>query len=376
MKIVIAPNAFKGSLSATAAAEAMRLGLGRATGDAEAVLVPVADGGDGLVDVLADAMSGELHQVSVKDPLFRDVNASFCYLPEKNVAVIEMAKASGLALLSSEEQDPTRTTTLGTGELITAALQLGAEHVIVGIGGSATIDGGVGMACALGFRFLDGNGEPVRPVGGELIHIRRIENSSIHLPIEDVLFEAVCDVDNPLLGPEGAASVYGPQKGATPEQVDQLEQGLGNLADVIKKDLGIEVRNLRGGGAAGGLGAGLFAFSGARLKPGMDLVLDLVRLDSALEGADLVLTAEGRLDSQTAFGKAPAGVAARAKARGIPCLAIAGSIELDLQSLHAIGIDAAFSICHGPITLEQAMTDADTLIAACTEQAVRAFLAR
>jgi glycerate kinase len=290
-------------------------------------------------------------------------------------AAIEMALASGLALLPDTQRDPTRTTTRGTGELIAAALDLGPARIGVGIGGSATNDGGIGMATALGLKFLDARGALLEPVGGELGRIRRIDLTGRDPRIDRVRLEAVCDVDNPLCGPQGAAAVYGPQKGATPEQVKALDAGLANLAEIIERDLGIHVRDLPGAGAAGGLGAGLHAFLGATLRRGVDMVLDLVDLDAKLDGADLALTGEGQIDFQTVFGKAPAGVAAAAKARGVPCVAIAGSVGEDLGALHDAGLDAVFSLCPGPLTLERAMAEAAPLLAAAAEQAVRCFLA-
>jgi glycerate kinase len=290
-------------------------------------------------------------------------------------AAVEMALASGLTLLAGDRRDPTRTTTRGTGELIRAALDLGVSRIGVGIGGSATSDGGIGMAVALGARFLDDRGAAVEPVGGELGRIRRIDLSGLDPRVTSVRFEAVCDVDNPLCGPTGAAHVYGPQKGAAPEQVEALDAGLANLADLIERDLGVDVRDLPGSGAAGGLGAGLRAFVGAELRRGVDLVLELVDLDGKLAGADLVLTGEGQIDFQTAFGKAPAGVGAAARAREIPCIAIAGGVGDGLGDLHAIGIDAVFSLCPGPVTLDEAMSRAAEYLARAAEQAVRAFLA-
>jgi len=374
MKVVVAPNAFKGCLSASEAAAAMAEGITGVVPDAEIVQVPVADGGDGLVDVALEALAGEARTVTVSGPLGRPVQARFCYVPAMSFAAIEMALASGLALLSENQRDATKTTTLGTGEMIAAALDLGVSRIAVGIGGSATNDGGVGMATALGVRFLDAEGATVEPVGGALDRIRRIDANGLDPRVESVRFEAVCDVSNPLLGPKGASHVYGPQKGATPAQIEVLDAGLANLAAVIEADLGIDVRDLPGAGAAGGLGAGLCAFLGAELRRGVDLVLDLVGLDQRLEEADLVLTGEGQIDFQTAFGKAPAGVAARARARNIPCLAIAGSIGENLGDLHAIGIDAVFSLCPGPVSLEQAMARGRHFLTRATEQAVRGFL--
>ncbi len=375
MKFVIAPNAFKGSLTASQAAAAMAAGVVRVVPQAEIIQVPIADGGDGMVDVAREALQGDLHYVTVSGPRLDPVQAVYCFVSGTRLATIEMALASGLVLLPPERRDPTLTTTIGTGEIIADALELGPSRIVVGIGGSATNDGGVGMATALGVRFLDEAGHPVEPVGGALNRIRHIDMGNLDPRINDVQVKAVCDVDNPLTGPHGAAQVYGPQKGATPEQVEQLDQGLANLAEVIRADLGLDVRELPGAGAAGGMGAGLHAFLGAELSRGVDLVLDLVGLDAKLEDANLVLTGEGQIDYQTAHGKAPAGVGAAAKARGVHCLAVAGSVDAGLDVLHEIGIDAVFSLCTGPISLEQAMMDGARLIADATEQAVRCFLA-
>ncbi len=375
MKIVLAPNALKGCLTATQATEAMARGVARACATAKIVRVPVADGGDGLADVLINALHGEARTATVTGPRGEPVQASFCHVPARRLAAIEMATASGLVLLPKDALNPLLTTTQGTGELIAAALDLGVSHLIVGIGGSATNDGGIGMAAVLGARFLDEHNKPVEPVGGALANIQRIDLSGLDSRLAGVRVEAICDVGNPLLGERGAAHVYGPQKGATPEQVRVLDAGLANLAAVIERDLGLDVRELPGAGAAGGLGAGLTAFLNAELRRGVDLVLDLVELEEHLQGADLVLTAEGRIDFQTAFGKAPAGVGKRARAYGVPCLAIAGSIGSGLEELHALGIDAVFSLCPGPVSLEQAMAAGGDFLAATTEQIVRACLA-
>jgi glycerate kinase len=243
------------------------------------------------------------------------------------------------------------------------------------LGGSATNDGGIGMARALGWHFLDAAGREVEPIGARLADIARIDGAARDLRLDHARVDAVCDVDNPLTGPRGAAAVYGPQKGASPAQVAALDAGLAHLAAVIEHDLGLEVHDLPGAGAAGGLGAGLVAFAGAALRPGAELVLDLLALDRHLADANLVLTAEGRIDAQTASGKAPAAVAARARAHGLPCIAIAGGIGEDLVPLHDIGIDAVFSLCRGPMTLDEAQHNAEALLADATEQAVRAYFA-
>ena len=375
MRIVVAPNAFKGSLTATEAAAAMAAGIARVVPDAEILQVPVADGGDGLVDVALEALNGERRSAMVDGPRQEPVEAAYCHVPTMGLAAIEMALASGLVLLPEERRDPMVTTTLGTGQLIAHALDLGVTRIAVGIGGSATNDGGIGMASALGVRFLDETGQPVEPVGGTLSRIRHIDLSGLDHRIRQVRVEAVCDVDNPLTGPDGAAQVYAPQKGATSQQVTELDDGLANLAKVIAADIGLQVDRLPGAGAAGGLGAGLHAFLGAELRRGVDLVLELVELDAKLSGSDLAFTGEGQIDHQTAYGKAPAGVAAAAKARGVPCIAIAGSIGSGVDSLREIGINAVFSLCPGPISLEQAVAAGGRLISDATGQAVQCYLA-
>lgn len=375
VKIVTAPNAFKGSLTATEAAIAMEAGIRRILPEAEVIRVPVADGGDGLVEVAVEALNGEMRSLEVTGPRTSPVEANFCYVQSMDLVTVEMALASGLALLSEDLQDPTLTSTFGTGELIKAGLDLGVRRIYVGIGGSATNDGGIGMAQALGVRFLDKFGIELPGIGASLASITKIDLSNLDPRIRETTIEAVCDVENPLYGPEGAAFVYGPQKGASPEQVKELDNGLENLAELIQKDLGMEVAAMPGAGAAGGLGAGLHAFLGAKLCKGIDLIFDLVGLPEKLSGADLALTGEGQIDFQTVFGKAPGGVGSAAKAQGIPCFAIAGSIGKELGSLHESGINAVFSLCPGPMTLEESMKLSRENVTRVTEQAIRAFLA-
>lgn len=372
--LVMAPNALKGSCSATVAAAALAEGARRASAEAEIRQVPVADGGDGLLEIACEALGAERRLARVTGPTFAAVDAELAWLPSQRTAIIEMALASGLALVGPEDRDPMLTTTLGTGELVREALSLGAETLIIGLGGSATNDGGIGMASALGYRFLDRDGQAVRPIGAELGRIARIDRSGVHPQLSAVQVQAICDVENPLTGQQGAAAVFGPQKGATPASVKMLDAGLANLAERLREDLSCDAENARGAGAAGGLGAGLMAFCSAELRPGAELVLDLVGLDQALEGADLVLTAEGQIDAQTASGKAPAAVAARAQRCGIPCIGIAGGIGERIESLHGLGLDAVFSLCPGPITLAEAECRVAELLAQAAEQVVRAFL--
>jgi glycerate kinase len=373
MKVVIAPNALKGSLTALDAAQAMAAGVLKALPQAETVLVPVADGGDGLTEVLTGPLQGKLIKELVTGPITEKVSAEYCYIAEQKTAVIEIAAASGIALLKQSQYCACRSSTYGTGELVKAALAAGAKKIIIGLGGSATCDGATGLAAALGVRFLGANNQEIEPCGQNLINIKKIEMSDLPARLAGVKIIAACDVDNPLLGPTGSAYVYAPQKGATPQQVVELEAGLKNLAAVLKRDLQFELTTLPGAGAAGGAGAGVVAFLGAELQSGIDIVFELTGLAERMRGADLVLTAEGQLDGQTAFGKAPAGVSRLAAANNIPCLAFGGSIQ-DLEELNKIGITAAFSICAGPVSLDEAIEQAKPFLTAATEQAMRAFL--
>src|SRR5260370_1344597 len=316
MRIVIAPNAFKGSLSALEAAEAIGEGVRVAARDAELVLVPIADGGDGTVDALVAATQGERRMLRVRGPLGDPVDAEYGLIDGGSTAVIEMAKAAGLALLPKEKRDPRITTTYGVGELLQHAYDAGARHFIVGIGGSATNDGGAGMAQALGYHLLDENGLELHPGGQARTGLAGIRVGGVHANWTEAEVDVACDVTNPLTGPSGASAVYGPQKGATPEMVAELDAALEHFAEIIRRDLGVDVEQLPGAGAAGGLGAGLDAFTGAQLRPGAEMVMEALRLDERLVGAQLGITGEGRLDSQTArFGKGPAAGATRDKAQ-------------------------------------------------------------
>jgi len=374
LKLVIAPDSFKECLPAEAVAEAMADGARAAAPDADIVCIPMADGGEGTVRALVAATRGRLHTATVTGPLGEPVDAEFGILGDGKTAVIEMAAASGLPLVPPGRRDPASTTTLGTGELIAAALDLGVEHLILGIGGSATVDGGAGMAQALGARLLDAHGKPLAPGGGALAHLARIDISSMDPRLREVTCDVACDVANTLLGPEGAARVYGPQKGATPAMVEALEAGLRRLADVVERDLGADVRDVPGAGAAGGLGAGLMAFLGARLRPGVELVIEAVRLGEKLAGADLALVGEGRMDEQTAYGKVPVGVARVARGRGVPVIAIVGSLAPGYEAVHDQGIAACFSILAGPATLDDAIAEAPALLRQATAEVVRLFV--
>jgi len=361
MRIVIAPNAFKGSLSALEAATAIGEGIRNAVPDAELVLVPIADGGDGTVDALVAATQGERRTLRVRGPLGDPVDAEYGLIDGGSTAVIEMAKAAGLALVLKDKRDPRITTTYGVGELLQHAYDAGARHFVVGIGGSATNDGGAGMAQALGYHLLDERGLELPPGGLALKRLARIHVGGVHATWKRAEVEVACDVTNPLTGPRGASAVYGPQKGATPEMVAELDAALHHFAEIIRRDLGVDVEPLPGAGAAGGLGAGLVAFLGARLGPGAEMVMEALHLDERLTGAQLVITGEGRIDSQTArFGKGPAAVAHHAKNAGIPVVAIGGSIadETELRLL----FDGLEATVVEPSALEDAMAQARPLL--------------
>lgn len=347
--IAVVPDSFKGSLTALEAATCVERGLKSVLSNVAVRKIPMADGGDGTVQTIVDATNGRILSKTVRNPLGRKTKASFGITGDGKTAVIEMATASGLALLKPAERNPMITTTIGTGELIRHALDLGVKKVLVGIGGSATNDGGTGMARALGVKFFDKKGKRLPEGGGALGRLARIDASGLDERISQVSIEVACDVDNPLVGPRGAAQVYGPQKGATPSMVKSLDAGLRQMAAVIKKDLGRSIIRTPGGGAAGGLGAGLMAFLGGELKPGIRIVMDVIDLKKRLKGCDLVITGEGRMDGQTAFGKAPSGVAAVAKTLGIPVIAISGCVGEDVAKVNSIGIHAYFSALQEPV---------------------------
>jgi glycerate kinase len=371
MKMVIAPQAFKGSISALDAARAMAEGVARVLGDAELVLVPVADGGDGTLETLVDGSGGEIRSARVTGPLGERLTASWGAMGDGLTAVIEMARTSGLALVPLERRDPLIATTYGLGEAILAALDQGFRRFIVGIGGSATNDGGAGMAQALGVALADEAGATLPFGGAALARLATIDLRGLDPRARESTFLVACDVSNPLTGPEGASAIYGPQKGASPEMVDRLDAALGQFARVVERDVGAEIDRLKGAGAAGGLGGGMVAFLNAELRAGVDIVLDAVGIDSHLEGADLVVTGEGCLDYQTVYSKAPIGVAERAGSKGIPVIAISGSLGERYKLVHDRGIDAATAIPLGPMTLEESSSRASELIADATEEAMR-----
>lgn len=375
MRIIIAPQALKGSLSAAETGQAIAQGAREVYPEAELIVVPVADGGEGTTQALVDATGGRLLECTVTGPLGQPVLAFFGIMGDGSTAVIEMAASSGLPLVPLEQRDPRVTTTRGVGELIRAALDEGCTRFIIGIGGSATNDGGAGMLQALGAQFLDAQENELAAGGASLALLTRIETRELDTRLADCFFEVACDVNNPLCGPTGASAVYGPQKGATPEMVAELDAALAHYAQIIEHDLGKTVRDVAGAGAAGGLGAGLLAFFNATLRPGAQIVLEAARLEEHLRDADLVITAEGRLDSQTAYGKSVGAVAALAKKYHLPTLAIAGGLGDDYRDVYQLGIDGLAVLPSGPMTLTQAMQDAARLASEATERALRIYRA-
>ncbi len=371
MKIVIAPDSYKGSIYASDAARAMADGVRRVLPDAEVVLVPVADGGDGTLETLVETSGGRIITSDVTGPLGETVSAQWGAMGDGVTAVAEMARTSGLALVSLEDRDPLNATTYGLGEVILEALEAGYRRFILGIGGSATNDAGAGMAQALGVRLLDADGGELPPGGAALARLARIDASGLDPRAAEAEFDVACDVNNPLTGPEGASAVYGPQKGATPEMIEQLDAALSNFAEIVKRDLGADVNDVPGSGAAGGLGGGIMAFLGGRLRPGVDIVLDTVDLASRLDGADLIITGEGCMDFQTVYNKAPIGVARLAGERNIPVIGVSGSLGDGFTDVHDHGIAAAVAITQAPMTLNEATDRVAELIASATEQAVR-----
>ncbi|EIZ1360751.1 glycerate kinase [Vibrio vulnificus] len=358
MKIVIAPDSYKESLTAMDVAIAIEKGFKQVLPDAQYVKLPMADGGEGTVQSMVDATGGTIIEHTVSGPLGQPVCGFFGLLGEGKTAVIEMAAASGLHLVTPDQRNPLITTTFGTGELIKAALDHGVEHIIVGIGGSATNDGGIGMAQALGIKLLDAQGNALGHGGGELAKLATIDCSQLDPRLAQVRLEVACDVDNPLCGTKGASAVFGPQKGATPEMVKILDENLAHYAAIIKQQLGANVRDMAGAGAAGGMGAALLGLLNAELRPGIEIVMDAVRLDEIVADADLVITGEGRIDSQTIHGKTPIGVARTAKKHGLPVIGIAGCLSADCGVVHEHGLDAVFAVVNRSVDLPTALAEA------------------
>jgi glycerate kinase len=358
MKIVIAPDSFKESLSAMQVAEAIEQGFSAIFPHAEYIKLPMADGGEGTVESMVAATQGDSIRVDVTGPLGNSVDAFFGWMGDGETAVIEMAAASGLHLVSPERRDPLITTSFGTGELILTALDHGARKIIIGIGGSATNDGGAGMMQALGAHLHDKQGKELSLGGGALAELATIDLSQLDARLLQTDILVACDVDNPLCGAKGASAVFGPQKGATPGKVKLLDVALHNYSEKIEIATGKSVLNVAGSGAAGGMGAALFGLLNARLQPGIDIVTEALKLAEVVQGADLVITGEGRIDSQTIHGKTPVGVARVAKRFDIPVIAIAGGMTPDYEIVHQHGLDAVFSVLNRIQTLPEALSEA------------------
>jgi len=362
MRVVVAPDSYKGSVSAVGVAAALERGVLRVFPQAEVRKIPIADGGEGTVEALVTATGGKIRQERVRGPLGEAVEAYWGILGDGETAVIEMAAASGLPLVPQERRDPRITTTYGTGELIRAALDAGLRRIIIGIGGSATNDGGTGMAQALGAKFLAADGTELPPGGGALAKLKTMDLSGLDSRLAATEITVACDVDNPLCGSRGASAVFGPQKGATPAMVAELDSALAHFAECARTATERDVADLAGAGAAGGLGAGLLFFTPAKLRPGVEIVLEAVKFADVVKAAAFVITGEGRTDFQTAYGKAPVGVAKVAKQFGVSVFCISGGLGDGADDVLAQGIDATMSICSRPLSLEECMRDGATLI--------------
>lgn len=371
-KIIIAPDSFKGSLTSVEVANAIELGIRRVAPNCEIVKVPIADGGDGTMDTLVSALEGKKIKIKVHDPLMRPIEAEYGLVKNGETAVIEMATASGLTLLSKEEQNPSITTTFGTGEIINDALQRGCHTFLIGIGGSATNDAGIGMLKALGFRFLDKKGEECDVVGNALQSIYSIDETRVSSKVYEAQFTIASDVDNPFSGTNGAAYVYASQKGANNKMVEELDKGLESFRQLIIEKKGIDLNTISGAGAAGGLGGGFVAFLNAQLKPGIEMVLQTIDFENHLQNADFVVTGEGKLDIQTTMGKAASGILDAASKKNIPVIAIGGSVE-DKEALLKRGFTSLFSTTPNGMSIEEAMQEetAKENIAQTAEQLIR-----
>ncbi|WP_422447296.1 glycerate kinase [Thermoanaerobacterium sp. DL9XJH110] len=375
MKVVIAPDSFKESLTSKEVANAIERGIRKILKNVEIVKIPMADGGEGTVETLISVVGGKIIETKVIGPLGEEVNSFFGILDDGKTAIIEVANASGLALVPPEKRNPLITTSYGTGQMIKKALDLGCDKIIIGLGGSATNDGGVGMAQALGIKFLDEKGEEIGFGGGQLNRIIRIDMSNLDKRIKTTKIEVACDVSNPLCGPNGASCIYGPQKGADIKMIEILDKNLEHLANVIKDNLGIDIIDFPGAGAAGGLGAGLVAFLNAELKRGIDIIIDVTQFEKYIKDASLLITGEGRIDKQILNGKTIYGISKIAKKHGIPVVAIVGSIHDDAYELFDEGIiDGIECIIEKPMSLEEAFKKADIFVERAAERVMRIIL--
>lgn len=372
--ILVAPDSFKGSLSAPEAAEAIAQGVSRACPGCQVTMLPIADGGEGTLDALLSGAGGRCLTQAVRGPLGEEVEARLGVLPG-GVAIVEMAQASGLTLIAPDRRNPLLASSYGTGQLIRAALDQNCRQLVITIGGTATVDGGIGLLTALGARFIDTGGQELPPIGSSLPRIAAVDLSLLDPRLESCSIRVASDVTNPLCGPNGAAAVFGPQKGATAEMVNYLDGGLRRLAEVTVKATGQDVTELSGAGAAGGVGAALVAYLGGQMQSGVQVVLDTLQADSHLRLADLVITGEGRMDGQTAHGKAPVGVALRARRYGCRTIALVGSLLPGYEAVYGQGISAVFPIINQPLTLGEAMSRAAELLSDAAARAMHAWQA-
>ncbi|MBU9726423.1 glycerate kinase family protein [Diplocloster modestus] len=361
MKFVFAPDSFKGTLTSLQVAEILTKEARKIFDDVTTVSVQIADGGEGTLETLVDQTKGEYIRQCVLDPLGREIESGFGKLYE-STAIIEMAKASGLPLLKKEERNPLRTSTYGTGQLIRAALDQNFRHIYIALGGSATNDGGMGALAALGVRFLDDDGAELEPAGENLIRIRDLDTTGLHPGVAGCKFTLICDVKNPLVGADGATYVFGRQKGATDVMLDELERGMLQYASVVESKYKVKIREIPGGGAAGGIGAALHFFLNAQIKPGIETILDMLHFDELLEGADLVVTGEGKLDWQSAFGKVPSGVGLRCKQKNIPAVALVGAVGRNASDIYDYGIDTVFTSVSSVTSEEEVMAHAQEML--------------
>lgn len=376
MKVVVAPDSFKECLPAREVAAFIARGIQAAVNGAVVKCIPVADGGEGTVEALVQATGGRMVEAMTTDALMRPVTSFYGVLSDGKTAVIEMAAASGIALLKPAERNPLLTSTYGTGMLVKQVMEAGFKNIILGIGGSATNDGGMGLACALGYRFFDHNGNEAGQGGGNLKFISRFDTSAVNPGLKEIHLTVACDVSNPLCGPQGASTVFGPQKGATPEMVPELDANLDHFARLIKMEMNVDVSNVPGAGAAGGLGAGLLAFTSATLKPGFDIVKEITGLEQLISEVDLVFTAEGKVDRQTRLGKTPFGVAQIARQYGKPVVVLAGTVGDGAGELLEDGVTAIFGITGKPMTIAESMRNAGPLLANTAFQVMRVFKCR
>ena len=370
MKIVIAPDSFKGSNSSIAVAGRIEKGILRVFPDAEIVKIPIADGGEGTVEALVTGAGGTPYTVEVKGPMGENQKAEYAIL-SNGTAALEMAASSGLPLVPQDERNPLAATTYGVGQMLLAAIEKGAKDIVIGLGGSATNDGGIGMAQALGVSFLDTDGNELGFGGGPIANLAKIDISGLDKRINGVNITIASDVNNPLCGPKGASAIFGPQKGADPAMVEQLDRNLAHYSEIVRQQLGIDHLNTPGAGAAGGLGFGLLVFCGARLNSGIETMLDAVRFEEKLENCDIVVTGEGKIDGQSAFGKVPVGVAGRAKKLGIPVLAIVGDIGDGAEAVYDFGIDSIMSTVNRAMPLSEAIARGGELLEEGAERAMR-----